>query len=35
MDIRGIITLGVMGFITDRALRIVATTFLKRYDVKI
>jgi NitT/TauT family transport system permease protein len=31
----GIITLGVMGFITDRALRMVAYTLLKRYDVKI
>ena len=31
----GIITLGVMGFITDRALRVVAYSLLKRYDVKI
>lgn len=31
----GIITLGLMGFITDRALRIVAGTLLKRYDVKV
>jgi NitT/TauT family transport system permease protein len=31
----GIITLGLMGFITDRALRIVATTLLSRYEVKI
>jgi NitT/TauT family transport system permease protein len=31
----GIITLGVMGFITDRALRIVAATLLKRYEVKV
>lgn len=30
----GIITLGVMGFITDRALRLVASTLLKHYDVK-
>ena len=31
----GIITLGLMGFITDRALRVVAVTLLKRYEVKI
>jgi NitT/TauT family transport system permease protein len=31
----GIITLGVMGFITDRALRILAATLLKRYDVRV
>jgi taurine transport system permease protein len=31
----GIITLGLMGFVTDRALRIVAATLLKRYDVKL
>jgi NitT/TauT family transport system permease protein len=31
----GIITLGLMGFLTDRALRIAATTLLSRYDVKI
>jgi NitT/TauT family transport system permease protein len=31
----GIITLGIMGFLTDRALRILATTFLKHYDVKV
>jgi NitT/TauT family transport system permease protein len=31
----GIITLGVMGFVTDRALRILAATLLKRYDVKL
>lgn len=31
----GIITLGLMGFITDRALRILAATLLKRYDVKV
>ena len=31
----GIITLGIMGFITDRALRIVAVTLLKRYEVKV
>jgi NitT/TauT family transport system permease protein len=31
----GIITLGVMGFITDRALRILAATLLKRYDVRL
>jgi NitT/TauT family transport system permease protein len=31
----GIITLGLMGFITDRALRILAATLLKRYDVKL
>jgi NitT/TauT family transport system permease protein len=30
----GIITLGTMGFITDRALRLLVTTFLKHYDVK-
>lgn len=30
----GIITLGTMGFITDRALRLLASTLLKRYDVK-
>jgi ABC-type nitrate/sulfonate/bicarbonate transport system permease component len=30
----GIITLGTMGFITDRALRILAATLLKHYDVK-
>jgi ABC-type nitrate/sulfonate/bicarbonate transport system permease component len=31
----GIITLGMMGFITDRALRILAATLLKRYDVRV
>jgi ABC-type nitrate/sulfonate/bicarbonate transport system permease component len=31
----GIITLGVMGFVTDRALRLAATTLLRRYDVRI
>ncbi len=31
----GIITLGVMGFITDRALRVLATAFLKHYDVRL
>jgi ABC-type nitrate/sulfonate/bicarbonate transport system permease component len=31
----GIITLGLMGFLTDRALRILAATLLKRYDVKL
>jgi NitT/TauT family transport system permease protein len=31
----GIITLGLMGFITDRALRVLASTLLKRYEVKI
>lgn len=30
----GIITLGIMGFLTDRALRVLANTFLKHYDVK-
>ncbi len=30
----GIITLGTMGFITDRALRLVTSTLLKHYDVK-
>ena len=30
----GIITLGTMGFITDRALRLLASTLLKHYDVK-
>jgi NitT/TauT family transport system permease protein len=31
----GIITLGLMGFVTDRALRVVAVTLLKRYEVKV
>jgi NitT/TauT family transport system permease protein len=31
----GIITLGLMGFLTDRVLRIVANTLLHRYAVKI
>jgi taurine transport system permease protein len=31
----GIITLGLMGFITDRTLRILAATLLKRYDVRL
>jgi len=31
----GIITLGLMGFISDRALRLVANTTLRRYAVKI
>jgi ABC-type nitrate/sulfonate/bicarbonate transport system permease component len=31
----GIITLGLMGFITDRALRVIAVTLLRRYEVKI
>jgi taurine transport system permease protein len=31
----GIITLGLMGFVTDRVLRIVAVTLLKRYEVKV
>ena len=31
----GIITLGLMGFITDRTLRIVATRLLRRYDVRL
>ena len=30
----GIITLGLMGFVCDRVLRLVANTLLKRYDVK-
>ena len=30
----GIITLGVMGFIADRLLRLFVSTFLKHYDVK-
>jgi NitT/TauT family transport system permease protein len=30
----GIITLGLMGFLTDRAMRLLATWLLKRYDVK-
>ncbi|MGC2822259.1 MAG: ABC transporter permease, partial [Candidatus Sulfotelmatobacter sp.] len=30
----GIITLGIMGFIADRLLRIFVSTFLKHYDVK-
>ena len=31
----GIITLGLMGFLTDRALRIVAARLLRRYEVRI
>ena len=31
----GIVTLGVMGFFTDRVLRIVASSLLRRYDVKL
>jgi NitT/TauT family transport system permease protein len=31
----GIITLGMMGFITDRAMRILVGALLKRYDVKV
>lgn len=31
----GIITLGIMGFLSDRALRIVASTCLRRYGVKV
>jgi ABC-type nitrate/sulfonate/bicarbonate transport system permease component len=31
----GIITLGLMGFVSDRALRIVANTLLQRYAVKV
>src|SRR5262245_26280225 len=31
----GIITLGTMGFLTDRALRLLAATLLKHYDVKV
>ncbi len=31
----GIITLGLMGFVTDQALRIVAGTLLRRYEVRI
>ncbi len=31
----GIITLGIMGFITDRILRILVATLLRRYDVKV
>jgi NitT/TauT family transport system permease protein len=31
----GIITLGLMGFISDRALRLVANTMLRRYAVKV
>jgi ABC-type nitrate/sulfonate/bicarbonate transport system permease component len=31
----GIITLGMMGFITDRAMRILVGVLLKRYDVKV
>lgn len=31
----GIITLGLMGFFTDRMLRIAATTLLKRYEVRV
>lgn len=31
----GIITLGIMGFMTDRTLRFVAAVFLKRYEVKL
>jgi NitT/TauT family transport system permease protein len=30
----GIITLGLMGFITDRALRFLVSTLLKHYDVR-
>jgi NitT/TauT family transport system permease protein len=30
----GIITLGLMGFITDRALRLLVSTLLKHYDVR-
>jgi ABC-type nitrate/sulfonate/bicarbonate transport system permease component len=30
----GIITLGLMGFISDRALRLVAATLLRRYEVR-
>lgn len=30
----GIVTLGVLGFLTDRALRILSTTFLTRFGVK-
>lgn len=31
----GIITLGIMGFVTDRMLRILVVTLLHRYDVKV
>jgi len=31
----GISRWGSWGFLTDRALRILATTFLKHYDVKV
>jgi len=31
----GIITLGLMGFVTDRVLRVVATTLLKRYEIRV
>lgn len=31
----GIITLGIMGFMTDRVLRILVATLLRRYDVKV
>lgn len=31
----GIITLGLMGFVSDRALRLVANTLLRRYAVKV
>jgi taurine transport system permease protein len=31
----GIITLGIMGFLTDRAMRVLVLMLLKRYDVKI
>lgn len=31
----GIITLGLMGFVSDRALRLVANTLLRRYEVKV
>jgi len=30
----GIITLGIMGFISDRALRLLAATLLRRYEVR-
>ena len=31
----GIIVLGIMGFIFDRAIRLVSSTFLARYGVKV
>ena len=31
----GIITLGIMGFMTDRAMRVLVLMLLKRYEVKV